>query len=65
MGLAPFLGLCIEKLKTEYALSELIHHVDPEHGVNFMSLKSKKAVNFRKLAQKVSTSISAALFETG
>ena len=64
VSLAPFLCLSIEKLKTEYALSELIHNVDPEHSVNFMSFESEQTVNFGKLAQEVSARISTTLLET-
>lgn len=64
MSLTPFLSLSIEKLKTEYAFSELIHNIYPEHSIDFMSFKFKQTINFRKLAQEVSACISATLLET-
>jgi len=39
--LAPFIRLCIEELQAEDSLPELTHNVDPEHCVDFMSLKAE------------------------
>lgn len=64
VGLTPLLSLCIKKLEAKDTLSKLTHDVNPKHGVDFISLKSKKSVDFRKLAQKVSAGVGSALLET-
>lgn len=63
--LTPLVSFGIEKGKPKDTLPELVHHIDPQQGVDLLSFEIEKRVNFRQLAEEVAAGVSSSLFKTG
>jgi len=65
MRLAPLFKLWVVEWESEDGFAELHHDVGPVDFIYVWLIEAKKAINLRQRTQKVSATVSSALFKAG